>query len=82
KAQGIVGELNTGYLGYVVEKPTADVKALVEDINAKRKAFYQQTAVKTGATLEQVAATAYLKAVEKTETGNYYQNSSGNWQKK
>lgn len=82
KSSGQVGELNNGYLGFVVSSPSADVKALVEDINAKRKAFYRQTAAKTGATLEQVAATAYQKAVAKTDAGNYYQNSAGQWVKK
>lgn len=82
KNSGLVGELNNGYLGYVVAAPSADTRALVEDINAKRKQFYQQTAAKTGATLEQVAATAYQKAVAKTDAGNYYQNSAGQWVKK
>ena len=81
KDQGLVGEANTGYLA-AVGSPSADVKALVSDVNRKRKAEFQRTAEKTGATLEQVRYRFYELAVERTRPGHYYQDAQGNWKKK
>ncbi len=81
KEQGLVGEANTGYLA-AVGSPSAEVKALVADVNAKRKAEFERTAKKTGATLEQVRARFYELAVQRTAAGHYYQDASGNWQRK
>jgi len=81
KAQGLVGEANTGYLA-AVGTPSAEVKALVAEVNAKRKAEFQRTAEKTGATLQQVQVRFYELAVQRTEAGHYYQDASGNWKKK
>lgn len=81
KEQGLVGEANTGYLA-AVGTPSAEVKALVADVNEKRKAKFERTAKKTGATLEQVRVRFYELAVQRTAAGHYYQDASGNWQRK
>ena len=81
KEQGLVGEANTGYLA-AIGTPSAEVKALVADVNEKRKAEFERTAKKTGATLQQVQFRFYELAVQRTQAGHYYQDSSGSWQKK
>ena len=81
KEQGLVGEANTGYLA-AVGTPSAEVKALVAEVNEKRKAEFERTAKKTGATLVQVRARFYELAVERTQPGHYYQDTSGNWKQK
>ncbi len=81
KQQGLVGEANTGYLA-AIGTPSAEVKALVAEVNAKRKAEFQRTAEKTGATLQQVQVRFYELAVQRTESGHYYQDASGNWKRK
>jgi hypothetical protein len=82
KSQGLVGEANTGYLAAVQMPASAEVRALIADVNAKRKASFENTARKTGATVEQVAYRFYELAVQKTAAGNYYQDAGGRWQKK
>ena len=82
KEQGLVGEANSGYLAAVVAAPSAEVKALISDVNQKRKAQFKSTAEKTGATLEQVRFRFYELAVERTQSGNYYQDQAGNWKQK
>jgi uncharacterized protein YdbL (DUF1318 family) len=82
KSQGLVGEANSGYLAAVKTPASAEVNALIADVNAKRKAEFEATANKTGATLEQVAYRFYELAVQRTAAGNYYQDAGGNWQKK
>lgn len=82
KAQGLVGESNSGYLAAVQTPASADVNALIAEVNAKRKAEFEATAKKTGATVEQVAYRFYELAVQKTAAGLYYQDAAGAWKKK
>lgn len=82
KAQGLIGERNDGYVGYVTKTPTNEVKALVKSINNKRKSVFQETAGKTGATIDQVALRFYQRAVDATKPNHYYQDANGSWIKK
>ena len=79
KAEGLVGETNTGYVGAV--RSSADVEALVKDINKQRQAHYKKIADKNDITLQAVEARAGLKAIEKTPAGEYVNTGAG-WQKK
>ena len=82
KEQGLIGEANTGYLAAVKTPPSADVAALIQSVNQKRKAEFEKTAASTGATLEQVRLRFYQLAVQRTEPGHYYQDPDGNWHRK
>ena len=82
KAEGLVGESNTGYIAAIKSPASAEVRALLADVNAKRKAQFEATARKTGAKTDQVAYRFYELAVQKTAPGGYYQDSSGRWKKK
>jgi hypothetical protein len=79
KASGLVGEQENGYLGAVVQN--AEVLTLVNDINVKRRAAYQELANKNNITLEQVEILAAKKSYEKTQSGHYLR-SNGQWVKK
>ena len=79
KAKGLVGETTNGYLAAV--KPSAEVNALVKDINGQRKAHYQKIAGKNSISLQAVEARAGQKAISKTPAGQYV-NTGGGWQKK
>jgi len=79
KSQGLVGETVNGYLGAV--KSSAEVNALVNDINAKRKAEYQRIAKQNGIAVSDVEALAGKKAIDKTPSGQYV-NVTGSWMKK
>ncbi|MBI3144430.1 MAG: YdbL family protein [Pseudogulbenkiania sp.] len=80
KSQGLVGEQPNGYLGVVKASP--DAVELVADINAKRRSAYEAIAKKNGATLDQVAALAGQKAIEKSAPGTYVKAPDGQWIKK
>ena len=82
KNQGLVGESNSGYLAAVKSPASADVQALIKEVNGKRKAQFEQAATKTSATVPQVANRFYELAVQKTQPGHYYQDAGGNWKKK
>jgi uncharacterized protein YdbL (DUF1318 family) len=79
KSAGFVGERRDGLLGLVKSDAPADVKALVQSVNAKRKDKYAAIAKKNGTTVAAVAALAGEKAIAKTNPGNYVQNAAGEW---
>ena len=78
RAAGEVGEKADGYLGFVVP-PSPAVKALVEDLNIKRKAVYAQQAQAQHATVEEYAFTAGCLAISRTVPGEKYQAPGGGW---
>ena len=82
KQQGLVGEANSGYLAAINNPASTDVQALISSVNAKRKAEFEKTAIKTKTTVAQVSHRFYELAVQKTKAGNYYQDASGRWKKK
>ncbi len=82
KDQGLVGESKSGYLAAVKSPASAEVNSLIADVNKKRKAQFEQTALKTSATVAQIQNRFYELAVEKTQAGHYYQDSAGKWVKK
>jgi len=82
KSSGLVGERNDGYIGYVVTPPRDDVKAVVKNVNNKRKAKFTESAKSNKLKTEQVANRFYQRAIKATAAGNYYQDAGGAWVKK
>ncbi|MEX0964885.1 MAG: YdbL family protein [Pseudohongiellaceae bacterium] len=82
KNSGLVGELQSGYVGLVVESVNSEVLALVRDVNNQRRELYREIAQQNGISVEQVAALAFTKAVEATPVGQYLQDASGAWVRK
>lgn len=80
KSKGFVGERSDGYLGVVSD--SAEVTALVKDINNQRRAAYEQMAKGNGTSRQAVEALAAQKAYEKTAPGHFVQGANGAWLKK
>ncbi|MCY1672443.1 YdbL family protein [Novosphingobium sp. SL115] len=79
RSGGQVGEKMDGYLGYVVP-PSASLRAVVEDINIKRKAVYAEKAQANKATVEEYALTSGCLLINQTKPGEKYQAPDGSWQ--
>ena len=77
KSAGLVGEQMNGYLGLVKLDAPADVKALVQRINAQRQAEYQRIAAKNGVPAEEVARLTAQKVIGQAAPGQYVQTPSG-----
>lgn len=83
KAQGLIGEQQNGYIGVVTTSPSADVQKLVADINARRRAAYQDVAAQTaGAKLSDVEKLAAAKLIARAPSGQVVQDANGKWVKK
>ena len=78
RSAGQVGEKNDGYLGYV-SPPSPTVRALVEDLNIKRRALYSEKAQAANATVEQYAFTSGCRLILQTVPGEKYEGPSGGW---
>lgn len=79
RSAGQVGEKMDGYLGYVTP-PAASLRAVVEDINIKRKAVYADKAQANKATVEEYALTSGCLLIAQTKPGEKYQAPDGSWQ--
>jgi uncharacterized protein len=82
KAAGQVGERIDGYLGVVDANAPADVRALVDQINAERQAKYKEIADKQGAPVAAVGQIAGKKLLERTPAGEYILGADGQWRQK
>ena len=56
KQQGVVGEQRDGYLGVVNSAVSAEVQALIDQVNRERRERYQQIAQQNGISVAQVQA--------------------------
>lgn len=79
RASGQVGEKMDGYLG-VVGAPGSQLRAVVDDINIKRKAAYATKAQANGATIEEYALSSGCQLILNTQPGEKYQAPDGSWQ--
>ncbi|WP_338244360.1 YdbL family protein [Aurantiacibacter hainanensis] len=78
---GQVGEKMDGYLG-IVGAATPALRAMVDDINIRRRAVYAEQAQANNATLEEYAFTAGCLAISRTSPGEMYQAPDGSWQQR
>jgi uncharacterized protein YdbL (DUF1318 family) len=77
RSAGQIGEQPDGYLG-VVGAGSAELRALVSNINIQRKAKYTESAA-AGATVEQFAFTSGCNLILKTTPGEKYKTPGGAW---
>ena len=82
KAAGYVGERFDGYLAVVDSGAPAEVRALVEDINAKRRARYAEIARKQGVPVEAVAKLTAEKVINDAPPGTFIMGPKGSWQRR
>lgn len=79
RAAGEVGEKVDGYLGFVTP-PAPALKAMINELNIKRKAVYAEKAAAAKATVEEYALTSGCLLISQTKPGEKYQGPDGSWQ--
>ena len=87
REQGLVGEDATGYVAAGSARPSREVQALVDEVNAKRRAAYEQVARQNSTptdpvTADDVARLGAAKLIEKQASGTYVRLAEKGWQKK
>lgn len=81
RSQGLVGETRSGYLA-PVQSPSAEVQALVNSVNAKRRDHYRSISSRNGVAIEEVGRLTAEKLINSLPSGLYYQSAGGGWQRK
>ncbi len=79
RSAGQVGEQPDGYLGHVTP-PTPELRAMVLDLNIKRKDAYTRQAAANGSTVEQMAFASGCNQIARTSDGEKYKSPDGSWQ--
>jgi hypothetical protein len=74
---GIVGETSTGYVAVLKETPEAT--ALAADVNQKRLQEYTRISKENDQPVDIVAKLAAVKIINSLDSGDYYQDTQGNW---
>ena len=82
KQAGLVGETASGYLAVVEPPGSTEVRALVRDVNARRRQEYQRIATSNDIPLVAVEELAGKKAIEKTRPGLWIRMPDGSWRPK
>ena len=82
KARGYVGERYDGYLALVDQSAPAEVRALVEEVNAKRRARYAEIAQKRGVPVEAVGKLTAEKVINQAAPGTFVMTPKGAWQQR
>ena len=81
KSQGLVGEMPDGYIDIVQSGASDDIKALVDDINQKRREEYQRISQENNQPVTVVEKLAAEKLIGRLGSGQYYKKS-GKWVRK
>lgn len=84
KAQGVIGEMYTGYLGIVdSSKASADLKRRVDEVNAGRLQAYTDIAKQQGQTVQIVGQLMAEKQAGRAQSGELIKPSASEpWTKK
>lgn len=82
KAQGWIGERRDGYIGLVDAAAPAEAAALVQRINAERRAAYDGVAAQNSVPRDQVEALAGQKLIERAAPGTFVMDAAGRWSRK
>lgn len=78
RVKGQVGELLTGYVQAL--ESSAEVDALVADVNNRRSVEYKRISAQNGQSVEVVGKIAAEQIIANLPTGGKYQDASGAWQ--
>ena len=80
KKQGVIGENNRGYLGFVGSQKSHE--QLVADENQDRKTIYAHIASQQNTQLAVVEKNRALQLAQRAAPGTYIQKPDGTWVKK
>ena len=81
RAAGQIGERYDGYLGYALP-PESRLRAQVESVNIRRRAFYSDLAAKRGASRVEVGITAGCELLGSVAVGEAYLLGDNVWRRR
>jgi uncharacterized protein YdbL (DUF1318 family) len=82
KRAGYLGERIDGFLGVVKADTPSEIRALADEINAKRREEYARIAEREGVSVNAVAQLAGQKLIDRAGRGEWIVGADGNWRQK
>lgn len=82
KRDGLLGERIDGLLGVVKADTPANIRAMADDINAKRRQEYARIAEREGIEVDAVAQLAGEKLIARAGAGEWVVGADGQWRQK
>lgn len=82
KRDGLLGERIDGFLGVVQADAPANIRAMADDINARRRQEYGRIAEREGVPVEAVAQLAGEKLIARAGSGEWVVGADGQWRQK
>lgn len=82
KRDGLLGERIDGFVGVVTADAPANIRALADDINGRRRQEYARIAEREGIAVEAVAQLAGEKLIDRASRGEWVVGADGRWRQK
>lgn len=82
RASGTIAERFDGYVEVRDAGAGSDVRALADDVNAKRRALYEKRAAESKVPVGEVGKLFATKIVETAPPGTYFRQPGGNFVRK
>ena len=82
RAEGIIAERYDGYVELRAETAPVAAEALVDEVNRKRRALYEQRAAESNVSVKEVGKLFATKIVEKAPPGTYFLKPDGGYARK
>jgi uncharacterized protein YdbL (DUF1318 family) len=82
KRDGLLGERIDGFVGVVTADAPANIRALADDINGRRRQEYARIAEREGIAVEAVAQLAGEKLIDRAGRGEWIVGADGRWRQK
>jgi uncharacterized protein YdbL (DUF1318 family) len=82
RADGVIAERFDGYVEIRNSNAPSEARALVADVNAKRRALYTQRASESNVPVEEVGKVFANKIGETAPPGTYFRRPSGDYIRK
>lgn len=82
RAQGVIAESYTGYVVLRDQNAPPAAKALVQDVNAKRRAVYQKRASEQGVSADEVGKIYAKEIFQKAPSKTFFLQANGSYVQK
>jgi uncharacterized protein YdbL (DUF1318 family) len=82
RASGVIAERFDGYVEIRDTNAPSEARAVVEDVNAKRRALYKQRANESNVPVAEVGKVFANKIVDTAPSGTYFRRPSGGYVRK
>ena len=79
RANGVIAERFDGYVEIRDSNAPSEARALVEDVNARRRALYSQRADESNVPVEEVGKVFANKIAESAPSGTYFRRPGGDY---